>query len=57
MLYWAVVFLGIAMAAAALGLSQLAGSATTAALVLFWIFQAMFVLTLILGLATQKHTI
>jgi len=56
MLYWAAVFFVIAMVAGVLGLSQFAGSATTAALVMFWIFQGLFTITLILGLAAREHT-
>ena len=53
MLYWAGIFFIIAMVGGVLGLSQLAGSATTAALVLFWIFQGLCAITLILGLAAR----
>jgi len=53
MLYWAVVFGCIAMVAAALGFSGLVGSATTAALVLFWVFLGLSQLTLVLGLAAR----
>jgi len=56
MLYWSVVFLCVAMTAAVLGYSGFAGPATTAALVIFWLFQGAFALTLILGLSARNDT-
>ena len=41
------------MTAAVLGFSGFAGSATTAAMALFWVFMGLSQITLILGLAAR----
>jgi uncharacterized membrane protein YtjA (UPF0391 family) len=49
MLYWAVVFLVIALIAGVLGLFGLAGMAMWIAKVLFFIFLALFVISVVAG--------
>jgi len=55
MLYWAMVFLIIAIVAAVLGFSSIAGAAATVAQVLFWVFLAVFLISLVLGLAGRSR--
>jgi uncharacterized membrane protein YtjA (UPF0391 family) len=50
MLRWALIFLVIAIIAAVLGFGGVAGAATDIAVVLFYIFLAIFVVSLLLGL-------
>jgi len=54
MLCWSVVFGSVALVAAAVGSSELAGSATTASLVLFWAFLGLSQLTPVLGLSARS---
>ena len=54
MLRWAVIFLAIAIVAGILGFTGIAGTATTFAEVLFWIFIVLFVLTFIINLAAAS---
>jgi uncharacterized membrane protein YtjA (UPF0391 family) len=49
MLYWAAVFLVIALVAALLGFGGIAGSAVGIAKILFFVFLVLFVLSLIFG--------
>jgi uncharacterized membrane protein YtjA (UPF0391 family) len=49
MLYWALVFLVIALVAAAFGFGGIAGSATMIAKVLFFVFVILFIVSLITG--------
>jgi len=49
MLHWAIVFLVIALVAAALGFGSLAGTAASFAKILFMIFLVLFVVSLIFG--------
>jgi uncharacterized membrane protein YtjA (UPF0391 family) len=49
MLYWAVVFLVIALIAGALGFFGLAGMAMWVAKVLFFVFLALFIVSLLAG--------
>ncbi len=53
MLYWALVFFIVAVLAAAFGFGGLAGAAATIAQVLFWLFLVVFLVSLIMGLATR----
>ncbi|MGE0213334.1 MAG: DUF1328 domain-containing protein [Parvibaculaceae bacterium] len=50
MLYWAVVFLVISLVAGALGFRGVASASATVAKVLFFIFLAVFLVLLVLGL-------
>jgi len=50
MLYWAAVFLVIALVAALFGFGGIAAGAVEIAKILFFIFLAVFLVTLILGL-------
>jgi uncharacterized membrane protein YtjA (UPF0391 family) len=50
MLYWAFVFLIIALVAGALGLGGIAGTAAGIARVLFGVFIVLFLVGLVLGL-------
>jgi uncharacterized membrane protein YtjA (UPF0391 family) len=47
MLGWALTFLVIALIAAALGFGGVAGAASSIAVILFWVFLALFVVSLI----------
>lgn len=49
MLYWALVFLVVALIAGALGFGGLAGAATGIAKVLFAVFVVLFVASLVFG--------
>ena len=49
MLRWAIIFLVIALVAALLGFGGLAGAAAGIAEILFWVFLALFVISLIFG--------
>jgi uncharacterized membrane protein YtjA (UPF0391 family) len=53
MLYWALVFLVIALIAAALGFGGIASGAATIAKVLFIIFLVLFIVSLIVGLTRR----
>jgi uncharacterized membrane protein YtjA (UPF0391 family) len=53
MLYWAAVFLVIALIAAWLGFAGVAVAAAGAAKILFYIFLAIFLVTLIMGLGRR----
>jgi uncharacterized membrane protein YtjA (UPF0391 family) len=55
MLYWAVVFLIIALVAALFGFGGIAGAAVGIAKVLFFLFVVIFVVTLIMGLARRRR--
>lgn len=50
MLYWAFVFLVVALVAGALGFGGIAGTAADVSRVLFGIFVVLFVVGLVLGL-------
>jgi uncharacterized membrane protein YtjA (UPF0391 family) len=54
MLGWALIFLVIAIIAALFGFSGIAGTATSIAVILFWIFLAIFILTLIFNLVRGR---
>jgi uncharacterized membrane protein YtjA (UPF0391 family) len=49
MLYWALMFLVIALVAAVLGFGTLAGAAATIAKILFVLFLVLFVVSLLMG--------
>lgn len=49
MLYYAIVFFVVALIAAALGFGGIAGAATGIAKILFFVFLALFVLSLAFG--------
>ncbi len=53
MLYWSIVFLVIAIVAAAFGFGVIGSMAYTAAKVLFFIFVVLFVLSLLGGIARR----
>jgi uncharacterized membrane protein YtjA (UPF0391 family) len=53
LLYWAIVFLVIAVVAALLGFGGVAGVATQGATLLFWIAIILFVVSLVAGLARR----
>ncbi len=53
MLYYAVVFLIIALIAGALGFGGIAGTSVGIAKILFFVFLALMVLSLVKGLATK----
>jgi uncharacterized membrane protein YtjA (UPF0391 family) len=55
MLYWALIFFVVAIIAALLGFSGIAAGAATVAQALFFIFLAVFPVTLISGLMERKH--
>lgn len=54
MLYWAAVFFIIAIIAAILGFGGIAAGAESIAILLFWIFIIIFIVTLILGLIRRR---
>lgn len=53
MLYWAVVFLVVALVAALLGFGGVATAAAGMAKILFYIFLIVFLVTLVLGLGRR----
>ena len=53
MLYWAVVFLVVALVAALLGFGGVATAAAGMAQILFYIFLIVFLVTLVLGLGRR----
>jgi uncharacterized membrane protein YtjA (UPF0391 family) len=54
LLYWAVVFLVIAIIAAALGFGGVAGTAMAGAQLLFWVAIVLFIMALIGGLFGRR---
>lgn len=50
LLHYAVVFLVVALIAAAIGFGGVAGVAMDAAKLLFWVFLVLFVVSLVVGL-------
>jgi len=56
MLSWAVMFLVIAVIAAIFGFGGIAGTAAGIAQVLFWIFIAVFVISLLFSLARGQRS-
>jgi uncharacterized membrane protein YtjA (UPF0391 family) len=55
MLRWALIFLVIALVAAALGFGGIAATAAGIAKILFYIFLALFLITLIAGLVGGRR--
>lgn len=55
MLRWAMGFLIVALIAAVLGFGNLAGTATSIAVILFWVFVALFVVSLLVSLVSGKR--
>jgi uncharacterized membrane protein YtjA (UPF0391 family) len=53
LLHYAVVFLVVALVAAAVGFGGVAGFAMEAARLLFWVFIILFVISLVAGLARR----
>jgi uncharacterized membrane protein YtjA (UPF0391 family) len=53
LLYWAVVFLVVALVAAALGFGGVAGTAMEGARLLFWVAIILFVISLVVGLVRR----
>jgi uncharacterized membrane protein YtjA (UPF0391 family) len=53
MLRWALTFLIIALIAGALGFSGVAGTAAHFAVILFWVFLAIFLISLLTGLVRR----
>lgn len=54
MLRWALIFLVLGLIAAAFGFSGIAGASVEIAKVLFFLFLAIFAVTLILGLTVYR---
>lgn len=55
LLYWAVVFLIIALVSAALGFGGVAGTAMEGARILFWVAIILFVISLIGGAFRRRR--
>jgi len=55
LLYWAVVFLIIALVGAALGFGGVAGTAMEGARLLFWVAIVLFIISLIGGVMRRKR--
>ncbi len=55
MLRWAMTFLIIALIAALLGFAGVAGAASNIAIMLFWVFVALFVISLLVSLVTGRR--
>ena len=53
LLYYALVFLVVALIAAAVGFGGVAGFAMEAAQLLFWVFIVLFVISLVAGLVRR----
>jgi uncharacterized membrane protein YtjA (UPF0391 family) len=56
MLRWAVIFLVVALVAALLGFGGIAGTATSIAVVLFWVFLAVTVILFLVSLMGGGRT-
>jgi len=54
LLYWAVVFLIVALVAAALGFGGVAGAAIEGARLLFWVAIVLFIVALVGGLINRR---
>lgn len=55
MLYWALVFLVVALVAAAFGFGGVAAAATSIAQTLFYIFVVLFLISLVVGVARRRR--
>lgn len=56
MLRWALAFFLIALIAAILGFGSIAGAASGIAVTLFWVFVALFLISLLVSLISGKRT-
>jgi len=56
MLRWAMLFLIVALIAAVLGFGNVAGTASSIAVTLFWVFVVLFLISLVVSLVTGKRT-
>jgi uncharacterized membrane protein YtjA (UPF0391 family) len=56
MLNWALTFFIIAIVAAVFGFGGIAASAASIAQMLFWVFVALFLISLVVGLVTGRST-
>ena len=54
LLHYAIVFLVVALVAAAVGFGGVAGFAMEAARLLFWVFIVLFVISLVAGLVAER---
>lgn len=57
MLHWALMFLVVALVAALFGFTTVAGTAYSAAKILFFVFLVLFVVSLIAGYRTPRETL
>ena len=57
MLYWALIFLIVALIAAALGFGGLAAGAGMIARILFFLFLVLFLISLVVGMTRRGPTI
>ena len=55
MLYWALMFLVVALIAAAFGFGGIAGAAAGIAKILFFVFLVLFIGSLIMGLVNRRN--
>lgn len=55
MLYWGLVFLVVALVAAAFGFGGVAAAATSIAQTLFYIFVVLFLISLVVGVARRRR--
>lgn len=55
LLYWAIVFLIIALASAALGFGGVAGTAMEGARILFWVAIILFIISIIGGAFRRRR--
>jgi uncharacterized membrane protein YtjA (UPF0391 family) len=55
LLYWAVVFLVIAVVAALLGFGGVAGTAMAGARILFWVALILLLISLVFGMAGRRR--
>ena len=54
MLRWALIFLVVALVAAVLGFTSIAGAAIDVAKILFWIFAVLFVILLVMHMVRGR---
>lgn len=54
MLRWALIFLVVALVAAVLGFTTIAGAAIDVAKILFWIFAVLFVISLVMHMVRGR---
>lgn len=54
MLRWALIFLVVALVAAVLGFTTIAGAAIDVAKILFWIFAILFVISLVMHMVRGR---